>query len=262
MGLKLSFNPKKDDAFMKPLGNIKENPLDPWDLSGADAAKKAAQAQADAARRAADISAESQLELWREGQKATAPWREAGAESLTMLQDIYGGDRSGAIDRFRASEGYQQRMADQELAAREAMERSGRDDPALYQVLMCSVVGYVDSVFVYYVIRLEAMSGVGQSYASQTASGAYGLGQNIGQGYQTAATQAGQAQAQGVINQANQRANLMNQGASMLGSYFGAKPMSRNMGTQFMSNTSPSSMPSMDMNMPAYGAGHNYSGAV
>ncbi len=258
MGLKLSFNPKKDDAFMKPLGNIKENPLDPWDLSGADAAKKAAQTQADAARRAADISAESQLELWREGQKATAPWREAGAESLTMLQDIYGGDRAGAIDKFRASEGYQQRIADQDLAARESMDRSGRNDPALYQELMRRGAGYADRGFGDYVNRLQSMSGVGQGFSSQTASGAYGLGQNIGQGYQTAAGQAGQAIAQGVINQANLRSNTLQQGAGMLGSYMGAKPASRNIGTQFMSNTTPSSMQSMDMNMPTYGA--NYGG--
>ena len=243
---------------MKLPGLSKKTFLDPLDLWQGRGAKAAAETEAAAARQAADISADTQLELWREGQKATAPWREAGAESLGMLREIYGGDRDAAIDRFRQSEGYQQRIADQDLAARESMQRSGRNDPALYAELMRRGAGYADRGFGDYVNRLQSMSGVGQGFAGQTASGAYGLGQNIGQGYQTAANQSGQAIAQGVINTANQRSNTLQQGASMLGTYMSAKPTNRNMGAQFTGSTAPSSMQSMDMNMPAYGA--NYGG--
>ena len=60
--------------------------LDPGDLFAGRGAKKAAEAHADAANYAADLSAKTQREMFDKGQEATRPWRESGARGGENLR--------------------------------------------------------------------------------------------------------------------------------------------------------------------------------
>lgn len=104
-----------------------------------DAAKQAANTQADAANRATDI----QRDIYEQGREDLAPWREAGAESLGVLQrGMYSPMQWGQFNRqfetaapeyrtftqqdFQADPGYQFRMAEgQRGLERSAAARGG-----------------------------------------------------------------------------------------------------------------------------------------
>jgi len=60
---------------------------------GSRSAEKAAEAQADAAERASEI----ELQMFREGQAATAPWRETGERALSQLEVLYGLPSAGGM---------------------------------------------------------------------------------------------------------------------------------------------------------------------
>ena len=104
---------------------------------GSKAAGKAAGAQGDAAIRAAEIQAASadragdiQLQMFQEGQEATAPWRETGAQALGGLADIYGlggeGGRERAMEAFQAGPAYQWQVDEAAKASDAAAAAGGR----------------------------------------------------------------------------------------------------------------------------------------
>jgi hypothetical protein len=189
-------------------------------------AKDAAKYAADAAKKEADINSESQMKMFLEGQKATAPWREGGAAGLGMLANIYGvgeGSRDTAMSAFEASPEYQMRMQAQESA----MQGGTPEERA---ELMRRGKGIADRGFTDYARGLQSLAGVGQSMAGQTAQQAYGMGQNVGQGYQDAATSAGEAHAQSVIDRSNMRTNMMDQGMQAYGMWKGRNQQSQGSG--------------------------------
>ena len=204
--------------------------FDPLDVMGGQAAEEAAASQVEAANYAADVSSETQQELFDRGQAATAPWRESGGRALGMLSDIYGvnrgdavgsGDSSLALQQFRSSPAYQNRMNASREGAIDAVNNTRDANPRMLDELRRVSSGIADRGFTDYTRGLQSMAGVGQSMAGQTAGQSANLGQSLGQTYQNQAQQVGSANAQAVINQANQMSNTLNQAASMYGSYRG-----------------------------------------
>jgi hypothetical protein len=222
--------------------------LDPADVFGRRAAKDAAEAQADAANYAADLSAKTQTEMFERGQEATAPWRESGGRALGMLADIYGqrkpqfdaegnpvldedgnqifeqGDRDAALQSFRGSPAYMNQMSASREGALDAVNSTRDANPRMIEELKRVSSGIADRGYGDYTRGLQSMAGVGQSMAQGTAGQSAQLGQTLGQTYQNQAQQVGQAQAQAVINQANQTSNALQQGASMFSAYRGSQP--------------------------------------
>ena len=222
--------------------------LDPADLFSGRGAARAAEAQADAANYAADLSAKTQKDMFERGQEASAPWRESGGRALGMLADIYGqrkpqydadgkplldeegnqvfeqGNRDAALTAFRGSPAYMNQMNASREGAIGAVNSTRDANPRMLDELKRVSSGIADRGYGDYTRGLQSMAGVGQSMAQNTADQSAQLGQSLGQTYQNQAQQVGQAQAQGVINQANIQNNALQQGASIYGAYSGARP--------------------------------------
>jgi hypothetical protein len=164
-----------------------------------DAPQEAAQIQANAANQATDV----QLQMFREGQAATAPWREKGEAALnTLVEKVNAGPgdytKSPGYD-FRTSEG--QKAIERSAAARgglisgatgKALTKFGQDYATNdYQNFLAN---YYNSL-----TPLQSLAGVGQTTASQNAV----LGNQVGTNVGSNIISAGNAQAGGVINNAN-----------------------------------------------------------
>lgn len=179
----------------------------------ADAASDAADTQAEGAVQAAQISSQTQLEMFNRGNELTAPWRRAGEEALNTLRGrIQAGPGEFEYEKtpgyeFRLEEG--QRARERSAAARGNV-LGGATQKALTRYGQDYATGDYErqrSNFLreYYegLTPLQSLAGVGQSTASQTAANAQATGANIGniqfQGYSNAAN----AQAAGQINAAN-----------------------------------------------------------
>lgn len=190
---------------------------------------------ADAIEGGAELSSATQLQMFREGQQQTAPWREAGKEALGALGDIYGirtpleidqetGDvtewqdpsRSRAMSRFETSPGYQFQL-DEAMKASNfmsgGMSMSGPQARRLQEIAQ----GTANLEFGKYTQGLQSLAGVGQSSAESGASRGMSVGQSVGQNYMSA----GAASAQDSINQANIMSNVIGQGAQAYGMYKG-----------------------------------------
>lgn len=188
--------------------------------AGGEAAISAAQIQAASADRAADI----QLQMFQEGQEATAPWRETGEQALGGLADIYGlgGDegRARAMQSFQASPGYQWQLDEATKASEGAAAAGGRFYGGSQMKALQNLAQNRASLdFGQYTQGLQSLAGVGQTSAGQTAQQSTAVGGNIGQSYMAAGQAsaqgvigAGQAAAAGSINQANILSNLASQG--------------------------------------------------
>lgn len=172
------------------------------------ASSNAADAQSEAAANATS----AELQMFREGQAATAPWREKGEEALNTLVDRVNagpGDftKSPGYD-FRTSEG--QKAIERSAAAKggllsgatgKALTRYGQDYATNdYQNFLAN---YYNSLTPY-----QSLAGVGQTTASQNAIQGNQVGANIGQN----TIAAGNAQAAGQINQANSVTGALNSG--------------------------------------------------
>ena len=228
------------------------------DAAGAqgDAAVRAAEIQAASAERAAELqvasadrSADLQMQMFQEGQQATAPWRETGTKALGGLADIYGlggeGGRERAMEAFQAGPAYQWQVDEAAKASDAAAAAGGRFyGGSQMKALQNLRQNRANLEFGNYTQGLQSLAGVGQSSASQTAQQATAVGGNVGQTYMSggqAAAQgvrgAGMASAQGVIgagnaaasgyiNQANVMSNMMGQGMQAYGMGMFNKPPS------------------------------------
>jgi hypothetical protein len=215
----------------------------------ASASLSAAELQSEAAVRAAEIesasadrSADLQMEMFREGQAATAPWRETGEKALGGLADIYGlggkGGRERAMEAFQAGPAYQWQVDEAAKASDAAAAAGGRFyGGSQMQALQNLRQNRANLEFGNYTQGLQSLAGVGQSSAGQTAQQATAVGGNVGQTYLAAGQSAGQgvrgagaASAQGVIgagnaaaagyiNQANVISNMASQGMQAYGMY-------------------------------------------
>lgn len=203
---------------------------------GSKAAGKAAGAQGDAAIRAAEIQAASadragdiQLQMFQEGQEATAPWRETGAQALGGLADIYGlggeGGRERAMEAFQAGPAYQWQVDEAAKASDAAAAAGGRFyGGSQMKALQNLRQNRANLEFGNYTQGLQSLAGVGQASAGQTAQQATMVGGNVGQSYMQAGNAsaqgvigAGNAAASGYINQANVMSNMMTQGVKAYG---------------------------------------------
>ncbi len=191
----------------------------------AGAALDAASIQAASADRSADI----QLQMFREGQEATAPWRETGEQALSGLADIYGlsGDegRARATESFQASPGYQWQVDEAAKASDAAAAAGGRFyGGSQMKALQSLRQNRANLEYGSYTQGLQSLAGVGQSSAGQTAQQATMVGGNVGQSYMAAGNAsaqgvigAGNAAASGYINQANMMTNMASQGMQAYG---------------------------------------------
>jgi hypothetical protein len=132
------------------------------------------------------------------------------------------GGRDAALERFRNSPAYQNRMNASREGALSAVSNTRDANPRMLDELRRVSSGIADRGFTDYTRGLQSMAGVGQGMANKTAGQSANLGQSLGQTYQNQAQQVGSANAQAAINQANQTSNTLNQAASMYGSYRGA----------------------------------------
>lgn len=188
-------------------------------LIGADASRKAANTQADAANTATN----AQLEMYYQSREDTAPWRAVGERMLnTLAQKVATGPGS-----FIKSPGYDFRLKEglnaieSSASARgnvlsgatlKALNRYGQDYASNeYQNFLNQ---YYQSLTPY-----QSLAGVGQTAAAQNAQNAMATGSNIAQN----TLAAGQAQASGAINQANAITGGINSGINnyLLWKYMG-----------------------------------------
>jgi hypothetical protein len=208
---------------------------------GSQSSKSASETQAEAAVEGAETSAEAQMQMFREGQAATAPWRAAGQEALGALGDIYGvrtpvtiDQETGAVtewqdpsyeramERFQTSPGYQFQLdeaakASDLAASARGMSLSGQQIRRLQDISQ----GQAQMEFGKYTQGLQSLAGVGQSSAGQTAGLATGVGGNVGQTLGQGYSAAGAAEAQGIIGQSQAVSGALQQGAQLYGMYQG-----------------------------------------
>ncbi len=179
-------------------------------IVGASASKSAANKQADAAREATDV----QLQMFREGQEATAPWREKGKEALnTLAAKIAAGP-----GKFETSPGYEFRLGE----GTKAIERSAAAKGGLFSGRVGMelqrygqgeaskeynnwLANYYQSLAPY-----QSLAGVGQTTAMEGSRAGNAIAANVGQN----TLAAGQAAAGGDINRANALTGAMNSGAN------------------------------------------------
>lgn len=191
----------------------------------AGAALDAASIQAASADRSADI----QLQMFQEGQEATAPWRETGEQALGGLADIYGlggeGGRERAMEAFQAGPAYQWQLDEATKASEASAAAGGRFyGGSQMKALQNLAQNRANLEFGNYTQGLQSLAGIGQTSAGQTAQQATMVGGNVGKSYMQAGNAsaqgiigAGQASASGYINQANMMTNLAGQGMQAYG---------------------------------------------
>ena len=91
-------------------------------LVGAGAQKKAAQAQAQAAQRGQDM----QMQMYEQGQAATQPYRDVGAQSLSEYQQLLTPEGQGAFfEQYQASPMFQAMQKQAEDANLRAASATG-----------------------------------------------------------------------------------------------------------------------------------------
>ena len=212
-------------------------------LYGASQAGKAADKQA----RAYDRATQAQVDMFNQGQEATAPWRESGGKALTQYERLLGlrggGNQEKAYDQFRNTPGYQFQQ-DEMMRMLEGTSAAGGTfgSGQMAKDLMKYGGNLADQSYNSYADRLSNMSRVGANAATNSASQMQALGQSMGQN----AIGAGQAQAAGQINRANLMTNMMNQGAQAYGMW-GGRPQGQ-VQPQSTSFMMPMNQPSVSYN--------------
>ena len=191
-------------------------------ILGAAASSSAADTQADSADRASA----TQLKMYEEGRADTMPWRVAGSNALTQLQEKL---RTGPGE-YTKSPGYEARLAEgvntleNSASARggvlsgataKALTRYGQDYATNdYQNFLAN---YYQSLTPY-----QSLAGIGQTTAMQNAAQGNAVGANVGQNM----INAGNAQAAGTINTANAITGAANTGVNnyMMWKYMNSTP--------------------------------------
>lgn len=225
----------------------------------AKAATGAANIQADAITNASQSSNATQLKMFEEGRTDIAPWRTEGEKALnTLAAKVAAGPgdytKSPGYD-FRVSEG--QKAIERSAAARggtfsgatgKALERFGQDYATNdYQNFLAN---YYNSL-----TPLQSIAGVGQTTASQNAVQGNNVAAAMGNNTMQAGKIAGEAQAGGIINQANAITGAMpNYSNYMMWKYL--NPTSTGNGTYNYNGTTYQNTQLGDPNYDTY-AGNN-----
>lgn len=173
---------------------------------GSSSAKSAANTQAAAADRAADL----QYKQWREGVELQEPWRQAGINALNKMGTGFTGEVDMTQDpgyQFRLSEGM--KALERQAAARgglisggalKAAGRYGQDYASNeYQNAYNRALSQYNTT--------AALAGVGQTATNQMVNAGQAMASNVGE----AGAAAAQARASGYMGTANALSSGLNQ---------------------------------------------------
>ena len=175
-------------------------------LLGANAANKAADTQAGAADRAAEL----QYKMYQENVQRQQPWLEAGQGALNKLTAAVDYKPFG-MDQFQADPGYAFRLSEgqkaleRSAAARGGLVSGGALKAATRYGQDMGSQEYQNAFNRYGVERerllnpLQSLAGVGQTTAQQLGNAGSSYGANAGETYQSAAN----ARASGYVGGAN-----------------------------------------------------------
>lgn len=174
---------------------------------GSSSAKKAAKAQAAAAREASA----TQMKMYETMRGDLEPWRTTGVSAQDTIADLYGLKRSdgtmgtGFTDASKAAwEGMPDYKVGYDAGILGVNRASAANRSLLSGAHMKALsnfsADYANKRFNDYLERLYALSGRGQNAAAQTGSAALSTGARIGENQ----IRAGDAIASGYVGQANQ----------------------------------------------------------
>ena len=173
----------------------------------AQAAGKAAETQAAAANRAADL----QYQQWKEATALQEPWRQAGLTALNKLIPAATEYTPFGMDQFQQDPGYAFRLSEgQKALERSAAARGGLLSGATGKALTrfgqeMGSQEYQNAFNRYQAERqarlapLQSLAGVGQTTAQQIGQAGQTMAANVGE----AGAAAAQARASGYMGQAN-----------------------------------------------------------
>lgn len=206
-------------------------------LGGALGGYGAAGEAGEATRGGIQEGIDARYDMFREGQEATAPWREAGAGAVGSLQDIYGtgegqdpyqsffGMQDKLREGFQTSPGQEYQLAEAEKAAQRQLSSRGlsgsgaemKELQRIAQGQASQEFGSYMNQFGNYTDALRAMSESGRGSAGQTAQLATGVGAGVAPSYASL----GAAEAQEQITKSNIMGNVVEQGLDLYGEYKG-----------------------------------------
>lgn len=184
-------------------------------LIGASAAGSAADTQAAAANRAADL----QYKQWQESVALQEPWRKAGEAALNKLIPLTDYQKFG-MAQFQADPGYQFRMSEgMKALERSAAARGGLLSGATLKGIErygqdLASQEYTNAFNRYQTERaaqlqpLQSLAGVGQTTAQQVGQSGQTMASNVGE----ALTSGAAARASGYVGQANALTGALNTG--------------------------------------------------
>lgn len=190
-------------------------------ILGAQATEDAAETQANAANQATA----TELQMFREGQEATAPWREKGEEALNVLMDKI----KAGPGKFEESPEYQFRLSEgtkaiDRSAAAKGNLFSGRTAMELQRLGQGEASKEYTNWLANYYSSLnpwQSVAGVGQTTAVEGSRQGNAVAGQIGQNM----INSGDAIAGGQINRANAITGAMN---SSVNNYLAWKNMGQN----------------------------------
>jgi hypothetical protein len=165
-----------------------------------NAAKDAAQTQADAANRASDL----QYQEYQQQRTDNAPWRQAGADALSGLSNPYF-QQNFSMSDFNQDPGYQFRMQQgQQALERSAAARGGlgggAEGKALTRYGQDYASGEYQNAYNRFTNdqsnrfnRLSSIAGLGQTANAQIGQAGQNYANNVGNNYMGAANAQGAA---------------------------------------------------------------------
>jgi hypothetical protein len=176
-------------------------------LFGSNSAKKAAQIQADAANRAADL----QMKQFERQVELQEPWRQAGITALNKLTPLATEYTPFGMEQFQQDPGYAFRMQEgmkaleRSAAARGGLLSGGMLRGAQRYGQDLASQEYMNAFNRYQAERnarlnpLQSLAGVGQTATNQLGQAGQAMASNVGQAMGAAA----QARASGYVGGAN-----------------------------------------------------------
>lgn len=193
---------------------------------GASSAKKAADAQVQAAEISAGVQREGlqfQKDTYAEARTDAAPWMEAGRKALSQYQVELG--LAPGESTFKTSPGYDFQVKEGEKGVMNNLAALGmKNSGAALKELTRFRQGLADTTHNNYLNRLQGIAGMGQGQVNSLNSLGQGVAgdvqrgmQGIGQTYQ----EAGQARASGYMGAANAWQNGISNGVGNVSNALG-----------------------------------------
>lgn len=144
--------------------------------------KKAAQQQANAIKTAAETSAATQQNMFEQGQQATAPYREAGAQAMQGFQNMLTPEGQAQFANQYTQGPMFEMMRDQaeQATARSASATGGLRTGAANVALSSIAPQLINQAYGQQMQGLQGLMSQGASAAGQTAGIAPNVGANIG----------------------------------------------------------------------------------